>query len=74
MKPLTLGELMIRIQQVLKRNGAKALDFPVVLGDDEEVNGVHEAWFAEKLTKKSVSDLKDVDYDGILSDHTFLIS
>lgn len=56
MKQLTLQDLY----DICKHLQAKKIDLseiPVYLGDDEELNGVHQAWYYEMIDKSK----KDFD-------------
>jgi hypothetical protein len=54
-KQLTLQD-MVNIYLELRRRGMseeKALNLPIYIGNDDELNGIHTAWFAETINAKS---------------------
>ena len=76
METLTLKELKKIITSIEKEYGKQAEEFPIIIGNDEELNGMHEAYFMQPITKKDPQyDLyKLVDYDGLLKNDIVLIS
>ena len=63
MNNLTVGDL----REALKHYPS---DLPVFLGDDEELNGIHRAYYAQKFTAK---EAEESSY-GSISEAGFLIS
>ena len=58
MKQLTLGQLMEFAWQ-LKKNGMndnEVKSLPVYLGDDDELNGIHCAWYTNLVDPNSPED------------------
>lgn len=55
MQSLTLEELYLFVVKARKKYGEKSKEIPVVLGDDEELNGVHGAFFAQAISPKEAS-------------------
>lgn len=66
----------------LKRKGYDLKDLPVYLGDDEELNGIHTAWYNEFIDSKEdneevqfvVDMINDTTGNIKLSDKGILIS
>ena len=56
MKLLTVKELKEQLSHY-------ADDEPVYLGDDEELNGLHGAYFVQRINKSSVHSMNEY-YDG----------
>lgn len=56
MKELTLQDLYVLIEDCKNKN--LPLDTPIFIGDDEELNNIHTAFFAQVIRK----DNKDDDY------------
>lgn len=46
---LTIGDLERMISALKAAYGARAKDIPVYIGDDDELNGVHCAWYANEI-------------------------
>lgn len=63
MAKLTVGAL----KEILKEFPD---DLPIILGDDEELNGIHCAYFAQKF---SATEAKKASY-GAIEEAGFLIS
>lgn len=73
MKVLTFRNLLSGIIQLQKEHNLTDLelaDIPIIIGDDEELNGVHEAYFIQAVNTKEAKgytwkDLeeKKVDFD-----------
>lgn len=61
MKQLTVKEL----REALKKMPDDAL---VYLGDDDELNGIHGAWYVEKQTREQINNLSYGNFNekGIL--------
>ena len=61
MKQLTVKELLGVIKTLQEEHGEKAVDeMPVYIGDDEELNGIHGAYFADGITAT------DEDIDSLI--------
>lgn len=54
MKELTLQDLYILIEDCKNKN--LPLDTPVFIGDDEELNNIHTAFFAQVIRKDNKGD------------------
>ena len=73
MKVLTFRDLLngiVKLQKEHKLSDMELADIPIILGDDEELNGVHEAYFIQGVDTKEAKgytwkDLeeKKVDFD-----------
>ena len=76
MKTLTLKELKRNITLLEKEYGKEADNLFIVIGNDDELNGMHEAYDVQIITKSDPQyDLyKLVDYDGLLKSDIILIS
>lgn len=66
MKVLTFRDLLngiIRLQKEHKLSDMELADIPIILGDDEELNGVHEAYFIQAVDTKETKGYtwKDVE-------------
>ena len=51
MEQLTLGDILAMVQE-LKKQGmtlAEIKKLPVYIGDDEELNGIHSAWYCQSI-------------------------
>lgn len=60
METLKLKEIVDLYEEIKKDKGQQVADnMPIILGDDEELNGTHQAYYAEKVKPK------DPDYYGI---------
>lgn len=58
MKQLKLMAIMELIGE-LKRAGYSAkeiAEMPIYIGDDDELNGIHTAWFAQVIDKENEND------------------
>ena len=67
MKNITMGDIM-DLAEYLKSEGMKEKDIqkmPVYLGDDEELNGIHTAYFVQMLDAKNPDD---EDYAELLNE------
>ena len=56
---LTVKELYIRLEQVRKELGLTGEEFeklPIYLGDDDEMNGIHCAWYCEGVDADNEDD------------------
>lgn len=61
-KEMTLKDVLEQINELIKENGEDILNKKVYLGDDEELNGVHECYFVSKLSKKNPEDIFTYNY------------
>ena len=52
MNELTVKELMGIINALIKEKGKEVLNYKIVIGDDEELNGVHQAYYCQDITNK----------------------
>ncbi len=48
-KQLNLGFLMDRIEELKKQYPDNWKDIPVYIGDDDELNGIHCAWYVNQV-------------------------
>lgn len=64
MKQMTIGTLKALIQNVPD-------NMVVFLGDDEELNGIHQAFFAQKCSKEEIKEFSQDQFEGTTG---FLIS
>lgn len=76
MERLTLGDLKKVITGVEKKYGKDvAKSMVVIIGNDEELNGLHTAYFAQDIDPKQADEF---DFNGCCEDirqeKTFLIS
>ena len=55
MEQLTIGDLKAYIEE-LESNGYDLNTIPVYLGDDDELNGIHNGWCITLLDKKDLSE------------------
>ena len=62
MKQLTLGTLMQTINQLQKetKDPRELINIPVYIGNDDELNGIHTAWYAQ------VIDVNNEEDDGFV--------
>ena len=63
MKQLTLKAVMEVISE-LKAAGYSAkeiADMPIYIGDDDELNGIHTAWYAQVIDKDNENDADFVE-------------
>ena len=51
MKQLTLNEIMMLIGELRNQgySSKEIAEMPVYIGDDDELNGIHTAWYAEQI-------------------------
>lgn len=57
---LTVKELYIRLEQVRKELGLTSEEFeklPIYLGNDDELNGIHGAWYCESVDSENDKDI-----------------
>ena len=82
MKQLTLG-VVINIVNEMKKAGMTADEInkmPIYIGNDDELNGIHTAWFGQIIDADNANDagfveLINEDYHNIqLAGKAFLIS
>lgn len=69
MNCLKVKDVLDLLEKYKKRYGDKILDAPIVIGDDEELNGVHLAFYCEEyntnkrpkdtLEQRMLEDLKE---------------
>ena len=63
MKQLTLGDVLTYIthlQSNERMDMEDILNLPIYIGDDDELNGIHTAWYVEKVAEgesKSIIEL-----------------
>ena len=68
MKVLKAGDILKILNNLKEKYGNKLLEAPVVLGDDEELNGVHSAFFCQEIDTKNpkgddlLFDIEDIKY------------
>ena len=74
MSELTVRGLMSVLKELIKERGNEVYDYKIIIGDDEELNGIHTAYFAQGLSEKDVEDFSDVDWHKELSTKSILIS
>lgn len=58
MKQLTMGSILALISD-LKTEGMSMMDIanlPVYIGNDDELNGIHTAWFANTISASNPDD------------------
>ena len=63
MKQLTLGDVL-KLAVALQNEGMRAKDInamPIYIGDDDELNGIHCAWFAQPVNPSNSDDADLVD-------------
>lgn len=79
-KVIDIFKLVDRMQKTYKMNFNDVMQLPVYLGDDEELNGVHGAYFCDEAMKKSknanIKALHNtiIEYDENAPDICVLIS
>ena len=57
-RPLKVGDLLARIL-LLKKEGmsdSEIRELPIFVGDDEELNGIHEVYFSQIIAKNKKDD------------------
>ena len=59
MKQLTLNEIYNVAKELIK-NGENLSDYPVYLGNDDELNGIHNGWYINLL------NVKDEDSEDLI--------
>ena len=76
-----MGELTVKaflsiLKELVKERGNEVYDYKIVIGDDEELNGVHQSYFCQGLTDKDVKNFKECgcDYHNELNTKVILIS
>ena len=62
MNQLTLGDILRFIAEMQKAGMStkEIAALPVYLGDDDELNGIHTAWYCEKLDSENKNE--DMNY------------
>ena len=73
MQSLTLEELYLFVVKARKKYGEKSKEILVFLGDDEELNGVHEAFFTQAVSPEEASQFC-VDNEEFGQNTSILIS
>lgn len=68
MEILTLEKLLENINQLIKEEGKDVLKKKVYLGDDEELNDVHQCYYIEKLSRKNPEDKFTYEFTDGLKD------
>lgn len=59
MKNLTVGNILERIRHLkedLKMTDAQIAKIPVFIGNDDELNGIHTAWYAQEICRTGEDD------------------
>lgn len=58
MKQLKVGDIMYFIKQLQKEgmNLGEIYELPIYLGDDDELNGIHCAWYANLVNPNNPED------------------
>lgn len=59
MDNLTVGTILKRIKELKKEKGLtdkQISEIPVFIGDDDELNGIHTAWYAQGIEKSNPDD------------------
>jgi hypothetical protein len=55
---LTLGEVL-KVARYLKKQGLSQKeinDFPIYIGNDDELNGIHTAWYVQPISPNEPDD------------------
>ena len=62
MKQLVVKDIFDCVNRLQKRgmNFVDIMELPIYLGDDDELNGVHNGWYCELI------DSNDVDSEGVI--------
>ena len=58
MKQLTMG-VILHLANNLKNEGMSAkeiAELPIYIGNDDELNGIHCAWYAQKIDRENADD------------------
>lgn len=66
MKQLTIGELLRNIEGIKTSQGLtdeQIKNMPIYLGDDEELNGVHDAMFCDYISEADENFLELIEDD-----------
>ena len=74
MNELTVKELRGIINALIKEKGKEVLNYKIVIGDDEELTGLHQAYYCQDITKKDIAHFEYRDYNNDLDTKTILIS
>ena len=59
MDNLTVGDVLKAIKKLKEEKGLtdkEISEIPVFIGDDDELNGIHTAWYAQKIEKSNPDD------------------
>lgn len=65
---LTLGEVL-KVARYLKRQGLsqkEVNEFPIYIGNDDELNGIHTAWYVQTISPNS-NDTDDQYYEEMIN-------
>ena len=54
LKLRNIYELIVKLQQNMTLN--EILDLPIYLGDDDELNGIHNGWYVQVIESKLEDD------------------
>ena len=56
MKQLTVADILVCINQLKKSgiNDQELLTLPIYIGDDDELNGIHCAWFSQMIDSNNL--------------------
>lgn len=63
MQQLVMNDILVMISN-LKKNGMpenEILNIPIYIGDDDELNGIHTAWFIQTINENSQSDSEFIE-------------
>lgn len=66
MRQLQIGDI-IRVIESLEKSGFKKEEIksmPIYLGDDDEMNGIHTAWYCQLVTEEDDQDLIEMISDN----------
>ena len=63
MEQLKVKDIINTIERLRKKGMKfdKIMELPVFIGDDDELNGIHCAWYCETLNKKDEDDQGVID-------------
>ena len=59
MDNLTIGDILKKVKEIKEEKGLtdkEISEIPVFIGDDDELNGIHTAWFAQKIERANSDD------------------
>lgn len=63
MKQLTLGTIL-ELVNLLKKEGMtekEIMNLPIYIGNDEELNGIHTAWYAQSIDSEKENDMNFIE-------------